>query len=146
MLVVLDTDVVIAGVRSSSGAARVWLDMVFRLEVSIAISVPLMLQYEAVLKRDEHLAAAGISIDDAGKILDALSLAARHVDIQYLWRPVLKDPTDEMVLEAAINSGAEKLLTFNMKDFKGADRFGICVETPGDALHAWRKRASKGDR
>ncbi len=103
------------------------------------MSVPLALQYEAVLTRPEHLAASGASVLQIAALLDALCAICIPVEISYLWRPVLRDPDDEMVLEAAINGQADRLLTFNERDFAPASSFGVTVERPGPAWQAWRK-------
>jgi predicted nucleic acid-binding protein len=98
------------------------------------------LQYEAVLTRPEHHEKIGASVEEVGTILDTLCMLCDPVGISYLWRPVLRDPDDEMVLEAAINGAADRLLTFNERDFKGAGRFNIRVERPGPAWRSWRQR------
>lgn len=103
------------------------------------LSVPLALQYEAVLTRPEHLAASSASIEQITALLDALCAVCAPVEISFLWRPVLRDTDDEMVLEVAVNGRADRLLTFNERDFAGADRFGVIVERPGTARRAWRK-------
>jgi predicted nucleic acid-binding protein len=105
----------------------------------LILSVPLALQYEAVLTRPEHLADSGATASDVGLLLDALAAICVPVEISYLWRPNLRDPDDEMVLEAAMNGGADRLLTFNERDFKGVDRFNVMVQRPGPAWRAWRQ-------
>ena len=139
MKVVLDTDVLVAASRGRLGASRAWLQAVLTGEAVALLSVPLVLQYEAELTQPEHLAHSGVTIADIGRLLDALCAVGRPVGISYLWRPVLRDPDDEMVLEAAINGGADRLLTFNERDFRGANRFGAIVERPGPAWRAWRQ-------
>lgn len=136
--VVLDTDVVVAGLRSRGGASRAWLRSVLRREVEIVISVPLVLQYEAVLYRPEVLDAVQATPQRVDRFLDLLSAVGRPLEISYLWRPVLRDPDDEMVLEAAVNGRADLLLTFNRRDFAGSERFGIRVERPGPAWRQWK--------
>ena len=138
MKVVLDTDVLVAASRSRLGASRAWLQAVLTGEVTALMSVPLMVQYEAVLTRREHLVQSGMTIAEVGRFLDVLSVVTEPVDIAFRWRPALRDPDDEMVLEAAINGGADRLLTFNERDFRGANRFGVIVERPGPAWRAWR--------
>jgi hypothetical protein len=68
-----------------------------------------------------------------------LAAICEPVAISYLWRPILRDPDDEMVLEAAMNGGADRLLTFNERDFKGANQFNMIVQRPGPAWRAWRQ-------
>lgn len=100
------------------------------------MSVPLMLEYEAVLSRPEHLSAAGVSPDDALAVLDALAAVIEPVRLSFLWRPRLADPADEMVLETAVNGKADRLVTFNLKHLReAANEFGVRAVTPGEA---WR--------
>lgn len=138
MRIVLDTDVVVAGLRSKQGASRLWLRAVLRREVEIALSVPLMLQYEAVLHRPGTVEAVQASPERVDRFLDLLSAVGQPLDISFLWRPVLRDPDDEMVLEAAVAGRANLLLTFNRRDFAGGERFGIGIERPGPAWRAWK--------
>ena len=139
MLVVLDTDVLVAAVRSRLGASRAWVRAVLTREATLLLSVPLALQYEAVLTRSEHLAASGASIAQITALLDVLCAFCRPVEISFLWRPMLRDPDDEMVLETAANGRADRLLTFNERHFTGADRLGVIVERPGPAWRSWRQ-------
>ncbi|MDZ4740635.1 MAG: PIN domain-containing protein [Alphaproteobacteria bacterium] len=109
-------------------------------EIILLLSVPLVIQYEEVLTRPEHLAAAGTDVATVLRILDALCHVGEEVDVSFLWRPVLSDPTDEMVLEAAVNGRADQLLTFNTRDFAGARRVAVHVSTPGPAWQNWKER------
>jgi len=138
MRVALDTDVLVAAVRSRRGASRAWLRAVLRREATLLLSVPLALQYEAVLTRPEQLAATGASLSQIGALLDAFCEVCTPVEISFLWRPMLRDANDEMVLEVAVNGRADRLLTFNERDFSGAGRLGITVERPGPAWRSWR--------
>jgi predicted nucleic acid-binding protein len=140
MRLALDTDVLVAAVRSRRGVSRAWLGAILRGEATLLLSVPLVLQYEAVLTRPEQLAAAGARVEQVTELLDALCAACTPVEISFLWRPMLRDATDEMVLEVAVNSRADRLLTFNERDFAGAGRLGVTVERPGPAWRSWRQR------
>jgi len=100
-------------------------------------SVPLMLHYESALSRPEQRAASALSVTEPGEVLDAIAAVATPVIISYLWRPILRDPDDELVLETAVNGGADLLLTFNERDFAGAERFAPRISRPGRALHDW---------
>lgn len=132
---VLDTNVIVAAVRSDRGASRALLRGALEGRYAVLASVPLMLEYEAVLTRPEHLDAAGISRDDAGAILDALARMADPVRISYLWRPLLPDPGDDLVLETAGNGGAEAIVTLNRRDFEPASaRFDVALLAPSDAV------------
>jgi predicted nucleic acid-binding protein len=138
---VLDTDVLVAAVRSDRGASRVLLTAALESRYPSVVSVPLMLQYESVLTRPEHLAAASISTADVGVLLDALALVAEPIRISYLWRPVLQDPGDDLVLETAVNGRAEVVVTFNRRHFEPAARpFGLEILAPADALRRLENR------
>jgi putative PIN family toxin of toxin-antitoxin system len=137
MRIVLDADVLVAAFRSRRGASAAWLRAVLRREVEMLASVPLMLQYEAVVLRPEHQAASGLSARELGGVMDAIAAVATPVVISYLWRPVLRDPDDELVLETAVNGSADLLLTFNERDFAGARRFAPVIRKPGPALRDW---------
>jgi putative PIN family toxin of toxin-antitoxin system len=132
---VLDTDVLVAAMRSGTGASRGILSAALARRFELLISVPLMLEYEAVLKRPEHLRASGTSAEDVGDVLDVLSLVGKRVTFAFRWRPALPDPNDDMVLETAINGNADAIVTFNERHFNPvAGRFGCQVMRPGEAL------------
>jgi len=131
---VLDTDVLVAAVRSDRGASRVLLVAALEQRYAILASVPLMIEYESVLTRPEHLDAAGISATDIGRVLDALASVVEPIRISYLWRPMLPDAGDDLVLETAVNGHADVLITFNRRDFGPSARFGIEILSPGDAV------------
>ena len=100
----------------------------------------MMLEYEAVLMRPEQCQATGISVQDVQDFLDELAALLIPVPSWFLWRPRLRDPDDEMVLDAAINGGAEAIVTFNGKDFlPGAAAFNLRVLTPAEALLEFRR-------
>lgn len=99
------------------------------------LSVPLMFEYEAVLKRDNHLRAARALPRDVEAILEALAEVAIAVRLHFLWRPVLRDPNDEMVLDTAANGAADMIATFNVRHLRdAATRFGIPTVRPSEAL------------
>lgn len=137
--VVLDTNVLVAASRSRLGASFVLLQALRDARYVALVSVPLMLEYEAVLKRPEQLAASGRNAAMTDAFLDALSLRIEPVHLHYLWRPQLRDPADEMVLETALNGRAEVLVTLNVGDFAAARRFRLQVETPGAFLRQLRE-------
>ena len=139
MDIVLDTDVLIAGLRSPTGASAELLRLARRGRFVMLLSVPLFIECEAKCAEAEPLAAAGLVPQDALAFLDALALIVRPVAIHYLWRPQLRDPADEMVLETAVNGGADLLVTFNQRDFgKAPARFGIEMLLPSEALRRLR--------
>lgn len=135
MRFIFDTSVLVAGVRSPQGASAELLRRVLRGEISPIASVPLFLEYEAVLLRPEHLSAAHLTEAEVINFLDVLAEFVEPAEIFYLWRPQLKDANDDMVLEAAVNGQADVIVTFNMSDFIGvAQRFNLRVIPPNQFL------------
>jgi putative PIN family toxin of toxin-antitoxin system len=132
--VVLDTNVLVAAGRSRNGASYALLQALHAERFRLLASVPLFLEYEAVLKRPEQLAVGRRSEAMVDAFLDALTLHVEPVHLFFLWRPQLRDPADEMVLETALNGRAEVLVTFNIDDFTAARRFALPVLTPAGFL------------
>ncbi len=132
---ILDTDVIVAMIRSRTGASAEVVRAALRGEIEIGLSVALAIEYEAVTTRAEHLSAGELSVAQALTVIDALISVAVSVGSHFRWRPQLRDADDEMVLEAAVNGGAAAIVTFNRKDFTvAAKRFGIEVVLPRQAL------------
>src|SRR5262245_42623674 len=135
MRVALDTDVIVAAVRSRTGASNALLRAVRRGRLQAVASVPLMLEYEAVLMRAEHRRVSGFSVAQVQQFMDGLSAVLSPVTPYFLWRPTLRDPNDEMVLEAAVNGQADVIVTFNVRDYlPGANQFHLAVLTPAQTL------------
>jgi putative PIN family toxin of toxin-antitoxin system len=135
MAYVMDTDVLVAAFRSDAGASRQVLEAARVLRFELLLSVPLMLEYEAVLSRPEHLAASGASKEDVTAVLDELARIGKRVALEIRMRPILRDPNDEMVLETAINGRADAIITFNERDFRPvAARFRCSVLRPGEVV------------
>lgn len=134
MKLVLDTNVLVAGLRSKAGASNPLLLAGFRRQFVWCCSVPLFYEYEDVLGRADLLLDAGLTRATAVKFLVAVSRAIAPVEVNYRWRPQLGDPDDEMVLEAAINCRAD-IVTHNVRDFGDAPaRFGLSLLSPAEAL------------
>jgi putative PIN family toxin of toxin-antitoxin system len=133
--VVLDTDVIVAAMRSPTGASAALLRAARRGRPTVLLSVALALEYETVCRQAEHRLASGLSDQEVEIFLTALIALAEPVKTHFLWRPQLRDAGDEMVLEAAVNGRADALVTFNVRDFGGApSRFGIEVLLPREAI------------
>ena len=130
--VVLDTIVLISALRSRNGASYRILQMVGLGGFEIALSVPLVLEYEEVARRLAR--SVGLRHGDVDAILDYLCSVADRRGIFFLWRPVLNDPQDDMVLEVAVEGSCHHIVTHNVRDFAGAESFGIGVVTPGAFL------------
>lgn len=134
MKLVLDTNVLVAGLRSRTGASNPLLIAGFRRRFVWCCSVPLFYEYEDVLSRADLLLDAGMARTTAEKFLQAVAQAVTPVEVNYRWRPQLSDPDDEMVLEAAINCRAD-IVTHNARDFGDAPaRFGLTLLSPAEAL------------
>lgn len=132
---VFDTDVVVAGMRSPGGASAALLLAALQRRVTLCANVALMLEYEAVCGRPDHRTAAGLTQREVAIFLDAIAALVEPVETHFLWRPHLRDPGDEMVLEAAVNGHAQAIVTFNRRDFGvAAAQLGIDLLLPRDAL------------
>lgn len=133
--VTLDTNVLVAGLRSRNGASFRVLSQWLRGDFVACASVPLWLEYEATLKRADMAIVLRLSGDDVDALLDAWAVHVVPVELRFLWRPQLRDPKDEMVLETALNGRADALVTFNRADFdKAARRFGLTLWRPQELL------------
>ena len=137
--VVLDTSVVVAALRSRRGASNEVLRLVARGRLTALATPALFLEYEEVLGRPEQRAAHGLHEQELVGVLAALASALEPVSVHIIWRPQLRDPSDEMVLETAINGRADAIVTFNVRDFGAAGRFGLSVMRPGDILQKVRR-------
>ncbi len=132
---VLDTNVIVAAMRSPTGASAALLRAARRGAVTPVANVALALEYEATCGLAEHRLAAGLTAAEVGMFLDAVVALMDPVESHYLWRPQLRDPGDELVLEAAVNGRAEAIVTFNTRDFGAAPgRFGVGLLLPREAV------------
>jgi putative PIN family toxin of toxin-antitoxin system len=126
---------VVAAMRSPAGASAAIIRAVRARQATLLLSVPLAIEYEAVCRRSEHRVEAGLSNPQVEIFLDALVAIGEPVETHFLWRPQLRDPNDEMVLEAAVNGRADALVTFNVRDYgTAAARFGVAVLLPREAI------------
>ncbi|HEU4453015.1 MAG TPA: putative toxin-antitoxin system toxin component, PIN family [Longimicrobium sp.] len=130
--IVLDTNVLISAMKSRTGASFKLLSLVDSGRFRVNVSVPLVLEYEAVAMR--HEAGVPLSEEDVEAILDHLCAVGRRNEIFFLWRPFLRDPGDDLVLEAAVSGGCAYIVTHNIRDFAGCESFGIQAVTPGEFL------------
>jgi len=135
--IVLDTNVIIAALRSKKGASNKLLSLVGMQKFEIHDSVALILEYEDVIQRQR--AELGLSQDDVSDFIDALCSMAHHHTIYFLWRPTLSDVGDELVLELAVTAGCEYIVTHNISDFKNLDKFGVQAITPKEFLQIIRE-------
>jgi putative PIN family toxin of toxin-antitoxin system len=129
---VLDTNVLVSGLRSRRGAAFRLLSLMGTGAFEHCLSVGLLFEYESALKRPGMVAKLSPRQLDA--ILDYLCSSAHRQEIYYLWRPALRDPSDDLVLEVAVAGECQSIVTYNVRDFVGSERFGIRVQTPAEFL------------
>jgi putative PIN family toxin of toxin-antitoxin system len=138
--VVVDTCVIVAGLRSQLGASNRILTLVAERRLVPLVTTVLFFEYEDVLNRPEQRLATDMEKEDVLGFLAALASAAEPVDVHFMWRPQLADPADELVLEAAVNGRASAIVTHNVRDFLPAARdFEIEVITPSVMLQGMRK-------
>lgn len=131
-LIVLDTSVLVAALRSRRGAAFRLLSLVGTGRFRIAVSVPLVLEYEDALLR--QIAEISLNQSNIRAVLDYLCSVGKHQDIFFLWRPLLRDPKDDMVAEVAVAAGCDAIVTYNRRDFAGVEKFGMRILTPAEFL------------
>jgi putative PIN family toxin of toxin-antitoxin system len=126
--IVADTNVFITALRSQFGASYKLLSLIDKEVYQFNLSVPLVLEYEEVAKR--MIGEISLSEQEIDDILDFVIKHSNHWHIFYLWRPQLKDPSDDMVLELAVTANCRYIITYNLNDFKGIEKFGIEAITP----------------
>ncbi|MFH5885895.1 putative toxin-antitoxin system toxin component, PIN family [Halalkalibaculum sp. DA3122] len=129
--VVIDTNVLISALRSNRGASFKLISLIGTGKFDISLSVPLLIEYEAVSKRKKFEHLIDTDIDD---LLNYLCKVADKRDIFFLWQPFLKDPKDDMILELAVEAGCEYIITYHLDDFKGIEQFGLEAITPKQFL------------
>ena len=137
MHAVLDTNVLVSALKSQSGASFEVLRQIRAGSIRIAVTVPLLVEYESVLLRPGLVPA--FSAVQIQSILNTLAALAWHQEVYYLWRPCLDDPKDEMVLEAALAARMNYIITHNVRDFVPAGATGIQIVTPAQALQLLQK-------
>jgi putative PIN family toxin of toxin-antitoxin system len=130
--IVLDTNVLVSGLRSRRGAAYRVLELVGTESFDIHLSVPLLFEYEDALGRQVAEGRIPKSVVEA--VLDYHCKIATHHPIFFLWRPFLRDPRDDMVLEVAVKAGCDLIVTFNERDFAGVQKFGLRPVSPATFL------------
>ena len=132
MKIVMDTNVLFAALKSRRGASYKLVSLLPSEKFSIAISVPLIIEYEDVLKRGKL--SSEITEKDIGDFIDFFCYVGEHQDIFFLWRPFLADPSDDLVLEVAVAGSCDAIITYNKRHFKNADKFGLKILDPREFL------------
>lgn len=142
----LDTASFVTAIRSSGGAAGEVMRMIFREEVVVLMDFKLGLEYREVALRPEHVNASALNRGEILELIEALEAFSEPVEVLIKNRPLTSDPDDDMVMDLAINGGAEALVTGNTKHFASAGkRFGIPVLSPTELLEQIRSRKQDGD-
>jgi putative PIN family toxin of toxin-antitoxin system len=136
--IVLDTNILVAGLQSRRGAAHRLLKLVGTGSFELCLSVGLLFEYESTIKRQDIV--RDLSEHQLDAILDYLVASGRKVDIHFLWRPVLQDPSDDLVLEVAVAGECEAIVAYNLRDFLGSKQFGIKALTPAEFLAGLEKK------
>ena len=130
--IVLDTNVLVAALRSTRGASFRLVSLLDAGQFEINLSVPLVVEYEDVLMRQHP--DFGLTKADVGDFLDFVCRVGNRHEIYFLWRPLLPDPEDEMALEVAVTAGCRYIVTYNLRDFRGAEAFGVSAIRPHEFL------------
>ena len=126
--IILDTNVIYSGLYSSKGASFKVLEAIEKERLKMVISTTLLFEYENILKRNQVI--LGLPNEEIEKLLDYICLQSEHQKIHFLWRPILPDPNDDHLLELAVASGTGLIVTYNTKDFKGIEKFGVRTIIP----------------
>ena len=132
MKIVIDTNVLFASLKSSRGASYKLVSLLPSNRFSIAISVPLIIEYEDVLRRGKL--PASISEQDISDFIDIFCYVGDHQEIFFLWRPFLPDSSDDLVLEVAVAGGCDAIITYNKRHFKNVEKFGLRILDPKEFL------------
>jgi putative PIN family toxin of toxin-antitoxin system len=132
MKIVIDTNVIFTALKSRLGASYKLVSLIPDKIFSIAISVPLIIEYEDVLRRGKLPAA--ITANDITDFIDFLCYIGNQQDIFFLWRPFLPDSSDDLVLEVAVASSCDAIITYNKRHYKNVEKFGLRVLDPKEFL------------
>ena len=130
--IVIDTNVIVAGLRSRRGSAFQLLILIGTGQFDIHLSVPLVLEYTDVLLRE--LLNLYLSREEVDDLIDFYCSVGRPHEIFFLWRPFLRDPKDDMVSELAVKAGCQSIITYNTRDFAGVEQFGLSLLEPSEFL------------
>jgi putative PIN family toxin of toxin-antitoxin system len=130
--VVLDTNILVAVLRSRRGASFELLRLIGDKRWQLHLSTALLLEYEEVARREAR--QSWIHPERVEAVLDFLAASAEQHAVSFRWRPHLNDPDDDFILELAVAARADYIVTHNLRDFEGVERFGIQTLTPAQML------------
>ena len=142
MIVTLDTNVMYQALYSRNGASFYILQLVRTRQIELALSVPVYMEYQDVLHREKSLTALGLVKTDVDAFLRLVAYLGKPHDIFYLWRPNLRDEADNMLLELAVASRSQWLITNNVRDFLVGNELrhdGLLIGTPTQFVRQWRQ-------
>ncbi len=135
MKIVIDTSVWISALITKESRARELLRLVFQEKLFPQMSESLFREYEAVMKREKIQQLTSLTLLQQNNLFEAYLSTCKWNEIYYTWRPNLKDEDDNFVVELAVASGAEAIVTYNIKDFKNAELlFKYKIITPEDFI------------
>ena len=142
MLLTLDTNILYQALMSKTGASYFILQQVRNRKIQIALSVPVFFEYQDVLTRDESLKDFELKLNDVEKFLRFIAYIGKTFEIYFLLRPNLKDEKDNKIVELAVTSQSDYLITSNTRDFKNAElKFDqLRIITPGEFVKMWREK------
>jgi putative PIN family toxin of toxin-antitoxin system len=132
MRVVFDTCILFSALRSSMGASHRIVKSLPHPNIRPLISTPVFFEYEEVLRRPKQF--PHLTVQDIDDFLDYVASVCEHVRINFLWRPHLPDPDDDLILELAVSGRADAIVTFNRRDFIGSEQFGIRIISPKELI------------
>ncbi|MFH2091643.1 MAG: putative toxin-antitoxin system toxin component, PIN family [Pseudomonadota bacterium] len=132
MKIIIDTNVLVSSLKSKRGASYKLISILPKQELNPVISVPLVVEYETVLKRGNL--AKELTYEDIDNFIDYLCGILEWQDIYFLWRPFLPDAFDDHILEVAVASRADAIITYNKRDFRGIEKFGLTLLDPRELL------------
>jgi putative PIN family toxin of toxin-antitoxin system len=132
--VVIDTSVLVAALRSNRGASFHLLRLVGEGKLAALATTAMLLEYEAVAKRPEQRLVHGLTLDEIDVLLAAFASVLEPVEVHYSFRPLLRDPDDEFIVEAALNGRADATVTFNRRDFEFTAHMGLDILLPSEVI------------
>lgn len=130
--IVIDTNVILAGLRSDKGASYKLLTILNDKRFQINVSATLVFEYEEILKREQQ--QTGLNYEDIDNIINGICYLANHHEIFYIWRPLAKDKDDDFLIDLALKCQANFIISYNTKDLQPIEKFGISILTPKQFL------------
>ncbi|MFP4430478.1 MAG: putative toxin-antitoxin system toxin component, PIN family [Spirochaetaceae bacterium] len=141
MVVTTDTSVLFQAFHSRRGASYQILQMVRFGEITMAVSLPVFQEYRDLFSREAVQEQLELQPGDSEVLLQFIATIARPTSIHYAWRPNLRDENDDMIMELALASGSQYLITRNTRDFvvdTDLSNEEVTVVTPGEFIRMWR--------